>query len=209
MGAGMKYGSYREGVIDNGSNRCACRTGRLKEMALLTLSLSLIWAAWPANAEDESTTGTLQEIIVTAQKRETGLEKTPIAESAFTPSSIEANRIQGIEDIALRVPSVSFVQINKGEAYISMRGTLVNTPGAGWSDAVTVFIDDVPMTGMADNSPDLYDLKSIEVLRGPQGTLFGTNVTGGALVIHTQQPSFDEHGKAEATYGLDNLAQFR
>jgi iron complex outermembrane receptor protein len=89
-------------------------------------------------------------------------------------------------DIALRVPSVSFVQINNGESYISMRGTLINTPGAGWSDAVTVFIDDVPMTGMADDSPDLYDLKSIEVLRGPQGTLFGTNVTGGALVIHTQ-----------------------
>jgi iron complex outermembrane recepter protein len=234
MGAGMSCEPYRDDAIKDHSNRCVCRTGWLNEKALL-LSLSVMWTAGPAvaNSEDDSalshavaalrpatdaskadgaaaaTTGALEEIIVTAQKRETGLEKTPIAESAFTPSSIEANRIQSIDDIALRVPSVSFVQLNKGEAYISMRGTLVNTPGAGWSDAVTVFIDDVPMTGMADNSPDLYDLKSIEVLRGPQGTLFGTNVTGGALVIHTQQPSFDEHGKAEVTYGLDNLAQFR
>jgi iron complex outermembrane recepter protein len=101
------------------------------------------------------------------------------------------------------------VQLNKGEAYISIRGTLVNTPGAGWDDSVTTFIDDVPMTGAGDNSPDLYDLASIEVLRGPQGTLFGRNVTGGAIVIHTQPPSFTEQGKAEVTYGSDNLAQLR
>jgi iron complex outermembrane recepter protein len=161
----------------------------------------------PATAE--SMTGLLQEVIVTAQKRETRLENTPVAVSAFTPDSIERNRIQGLDDIALRTPSVSFVEINKGEAYISIRGTRVDTPGAGWDDAVTVFIDDIPMTGMGDNAPDLYDLRSIEVLRGPQGTLFGRNVTGGAINIHTEQPSFEPHGKADLTYGLDNLAQVR
>src|SRR6267143_17109 len=163
----------------------------------------------PDPAAAESTTGTLEEVIVTAQKRNTRLEDTPVAVSAFTPDAIERNRIQGIDDIALRTPSLSFVQINKGEAYISIRGTRVDTPGAGWDDAVTVFIDDIPMTGMGDNAPDLYDLRSIEVLRGPQGTLFGRNVTGGAIVIHTQQPSFDAQGKVEGTYGLDNLAQLR
>jgi len=129
--------------------------------------------------------------------------------SAFTPDFIDRNRIQSLDDVALRTPSLAFVQLNKGEAYISIRGTLVNTPGAGWDDSVTTFIDDVPMTGAGDNSPDLYDLRSIEVLRGPQGTLFGRNVTGGAIVIHTQQPSFDAQGKVEGTYGLDNLAQLR
>jgi iron complex outermembrane recepter protein len=164
-----------------------------------------------ANAEEEAaeSRGTLEEVVVTAQKRASKLEETPIAVSAFTPDSIERNRIQGIDDIALRTPSLTFVQLNKGEAYISIRGTLVNTPGAGWDDSVTTFIDDVPMTGAGDNSPDLYDLASIEVLRGPQGTLFGRNVTGGAIVIHTQEPSFTEQGKAEVTYGSDNLAQVR
>jgi iron complex outermembrane receptor protein len=157
----------------------------------------------------ETRAGVLEEVIVTAQKRDSRLEDTPVAVSAFTPESIERDRIQSIEDIALRAPSMSFVQFNKGEAYISIRGTLVNTPGAGWDDSVTTFIDDVPMTGAGDNSPDLYDLRSIEVLRGPQGTLFGRNVTGGAIVIHTQQPSFDEQGKVEGTYGLDNLVQVR
>jgi iron complex outermembrane receptor protein len=160
-------------------------------------------------AATESASGALEEVTVTAQKRETRLESTPVAVSAFTPDSIERNHIQGLDDIALRTPSVSFVQINKGEAYISIRGSRVDTPGAGWDDAVTVFIDDIPMTGMADNAPDLYDLRSIEVLRGPQGTLFGRNVTGGAIIVHTEQPSFVEHGKAELTYGLDNLAQVR
>jgi iron complex outermembrane receptor protein len=166
-----------------------------------------------ANAEAaeaaEPGAGILEEVTVTAQKRETKLEDTPIAISAYTPDFIDRNRIQSLDDVALRTPSVSFLQINKGEAYISIRGTLVNTPGAGWDDSVTTFIDDVPMTGAADNSPDLYDLKSIEVLRGPQGTLFGRNVTGGAIVIHTQQPSFEAQGKVEGTYGQDNLAQLR
>jgi iron complex outermembrane receptor protein len=159
--------------------------------------------------EDSLSPGVLQEVTVTAQKRETRLEDTPIAVSAFTPDFIDRNRIQSLDDIALRTPSLAFVQLNKGEAYISIRGTLVNTPGAGWDDSVTTFIDDVPMTGAGDNSPDLYDLSSIEVLRGPQGTLFGRNVTGGAIVVHTQQPSFEPEGKVEGTYGLDNLAQLR
>jgi iron complex outermembrane recepter protein len=188
----------------------------MRRVASSSLRLGLAAAAlFPsivmANAEEEAaeSRGTLEEVVVTAQKRASKLEETPLAVSVFTPDSIERNRIQGIDDIALRTPSVTFVQLNKGEAYISIRGTLVNTPGAGWDDSVTTFIDDVPMTGAGDNSPDLYDLASIEVLRGPQGTLFGRNVTGGAIVVHTQPPDFTEQGKAEVTYGSDNLAQLR
>lgn len=185
--------------------------GALSMFGLATASLfpSMVMAGAVADSAAESATGVLEEVTVTAEKRETRLEDTPVAVTAFTPDSIERYRIQGLDDIAFRAPSVSFVQINKGEAYISIRGSRVDTPGAGWDDAVTVFIDDVPMTGMADNAPDLYDVRSIEVLRGPQGTLFGRNVTGGAINIHTEAPSFEEHGKAELTYGQDNLAQVR
>jgi outer membrane receptor protein involved in Fe transport len=84
--------------------------------------------------EDSLSPGVLEEVTVTAQKRETRLEDTPIAVSAFTPDFIDRNRIQSLDDIALRTPSLAFVQLNKGEAYISIRGTLVNTPGAGWDD---------------------------------------------------------------------------
>ena len=180
-------------------------------LSMLSLAAASLFPSMAmADADEDSLSpGVLQEVTVTAQKRETRLEDTPIAVSAFTPDFIDRNRIQSLDDIALRTPSLAFVQLNKGEAYISIRGTLVNTPGAGWDDSVTTFIDDVPMTGAGDNSPDLYDLSSIEVLRGPQGTLFGRNVTGGAIVIHTQQPSFEPEGKVEGTYGRDNLAQLR
>ena len=156
-------------------------------------------------------TNAIEEVVVTAQKRETKLEATPVAVSAFTPEQIERDRIQTLDDIALRAPSVTFVQVLKNETYISIRGTLINTPGAGWDDSVTTFIDDIPTTGVGDNNPNLYDLSSIEVLRGPQGTLFGRNVTGGAIVIHTLEPSFREGGVAriEGTYGSNNLAQIR
>lgn len=193
-----------------GADRATVVETALSMLGLAAVSLFPSMAMANADADDDSLSpGVLQEVTVTAQKRETRLEDTPIAVSAFTPGFIDRNRIQSLDDIALRTPSLAFVQLNKGEAYISIRGTLVNTPGAGWDDSVTTFIDDVPMTGAGDNSPDLYDLSSIEVLRGPQGTLFGRNVTGGAIVIHTQQPSFDTQGKVEGTYGLDNLAQLR
>src|SRR5258708_21755531 len=79
-----------------------------------------------------------------------------------------------------------------------------------WSDlGVSIFIDDVPTTGVGDNDPNLFDLQSIEVLRGPQGTLFGRIVTGGAIVIHTSAPDFDTHEKAELTYGNYNLVEGR
>ena len=159
----------------------------------------------------ESDEDAIPVVVVTAQKRKTKLGDTPVAVSAFTPEAIERDHIQGLDDVALRAPGVTFVQVIKGETYISIRGTLINTPGAGWDDSVTTFIDDVPTTGVGDNSPDLYDLSSIEVLRGPQGTLFGRNVTGGAIVIHTLEPSFQEGGtgKIEGTYGANNLAQVR
>src|SRR6266446_2817751 len=116
----------------------------------------------------ESDEDAIPVVVVTAQKRKTKLGDTPVAVSAFTPEAIERDHIQGLDDVALRAPGVTFVQVIKGETYISIRGTLINTPGAGWDDSVTTFIDDVPTTGVGDNSPDLYDLSSIEVLRGQQ-----------------------------------------
>ncbi len=151
----------------------------------------------------------LQEVMVTAEKMPTPLERTPVAVTAFTADRLARDNIQSLQGVALRAPSVSYVEINKGEVYISIRGSRVNTPGAGWNNQVTTFVDGVPMTGMGDNAPDLYDLRSIQVLRGPQGTLFGANVIGGAIVIRTAPPSFRTHGKAEISYGQNNLVQTR
>ena len=160
----------------------------------------------PARAQEA---GAAADIVITAERRATKLQETPLAVTALTAAVIESNHIQRLDEVALRVPNVVFTQFSNQESYFSIRGTLINNNAAGWDDAVATFIDDVPTTGLGDVNPDLFDLASIEVLRGPQGTLFGRNATGGAVIIRTQPPSFHFGGKVEGTYGSDNLAEFR
>jgi iron complex outermembrane receptor protein len=149
----------------------------------------------------------LEEILVTAERRESKLQDTPIAVSVIDGGEIQRERLINLSDIAAKVPSITFNQVNHSESFISIRGTTIGNDAAGIDQGVSVFIDEVPTTGFGDNSPDLYDLQSVEVLRGPQGTLFGRNVTGGAVLIRTLPPSFTESGRVTATYGSDNLME--
>ncbi|HKD21738.1 MAG TPA: TonB-dependent receptor, partial [Rhizomicrobium sp.] len=161
-------------------------------------------------ARAQADTGSqVETVFVTAEKRTTPLQTTPVAITAFSADMLEKNRIVSFSDLAINVPNLTYTQFSTQESYFSIRGTLINNNGAGWDDAVTTFIDGVPTTGLGDQDPDLFDLSSIEVLRGPQGTLFGRNVTGGAIVIHTLPPSFDPNARLEATYGIDNMVQLR
>jgi iron complex outermembrane receptor protein len=175
-----------------------------RPFAWLAVSLAIAGPAPALAAAAGSAPPEVETVIVTAE-----LQETPLADTALTAATIEANRIQSLDEVALRAPNVVFTQFSSQESYFSIRGTLINNNAAGWDDAVATFIDDVPTTGLGDVNPDLFDLKSIEVLRGPQGTLFGRNATGGAVIIRTQPPSFTFGGKVEATYGSDNLAELR
>jgi iron complex outermembrane receptor protein len=166
----------------------------------------------PAIAQTEPTSSLpsnaqLVEIVVTAERRETRLQDTPIAVSAISGDTIQSERLINLSDVAARIPSITFDQVNRSESFISIRGTTIGNDAAGIDQGVSVFIDDVPTTGFGDNSPDLYDLQSVEVLRGPQGTLFGRNVTGGAVLLRTLPPSFDAAGRATITYGSNNLME--
>jgi iron complex outermembrane receptor protein len=151
-------------------------------------------------------TGTqVNEIVVTATRRETRLQDTPVAVSVVGGEAIRQQRLVNLVDIAAKAPSITFDQSSPSESFISIRGTTIGNDAAGIDQGVSVFIDDVPTTGFGDDSPDLYDLQSIEILRGPQGTLFGRNVTGGAVLIRTRPPSFQFSGQGTITYGSDNL----
>jgi len=158
--------------------------------------------------DDDDVAG-LSEIVVTATRRPTYLQETPIAITAFTSGEIDRQHIEDLTNLAIVAPSLVFTALSRQEAYPSIRGTTVGNDAPGSDLGVSLFIDDVPTTGVGDNDPNLFDLQSIEVLRGPQGTLFGRNVTGGALVIHTAAPDFATHEKAELTYGNYNLAEGR
>src|SRR5258706_3671354 len=149
----------------------------------------------------------LDEVVVTGERRESKLQDTPIAVSVIDGGEIQRENLVNLSEIAAKAPSITFNQVNHSESFISIRGTTIGNDAAGIDQGVSVFIDEVPTTGFGDDSPDLYDLQSVEVLRGPQATLCGRSVTGGAVLIRTAPPSFTESGRVTATYGSDNLME--
>jgi iron complex outermembrane receptor protein len=164
-----------------------------------------------ASPSDPQVTGgsgapALQEVIVTAQRRSQSLQRVPVAMSAIDEESLQRHDVQTLSDLQLVVPSayVSGYSHGEGQQFFSLRGQSesgLNTGGgAGGGAAVVGYFSEVP-TQMA--GPGLYyDLKSVQVLNGPQGTLFGRNTTGGAVLFEPQAPDFaGVHGYVQALGG--------
>ena len=150
-------------------------------------SSTVVTRAWgqATSAEAHEKEAGLQEIVVTATRRETKLSDTPIAMSVLTADQINNQRIVTLADLELSVPNFVFTEVTRQETFFSIRGTGVDNDTPGSDVGVSVFIDGVPRTGVHDTTPELFDLQSVEVLRGPQGTLFGRNTTGGAVIMRT------------------------
>src|SRR6202163_3517948 len=164
------------------------------------------WAQATAAEAHEKEAG-LQEITVIATRRETKLSDTPISMSVLTSDQIDNQRIVTLADLELSVPNFVFTEVTRQETFFSIRGTGVDNDTPGSDVGVSVFIDGVPRTGVHDTTPELFDLRSVEILRGPQGTLFGRNTTGGAVIMRTVAPSFDPTFKGQVTYGNYNLVE--
>ena len=148
----------------------------------------------------------LEEIVVTAQKREEGLQDTPIAVTAFTADAITAKGIDNIAELADFTPNLVFdttspVSGLSSGAVIFIRGigntdfSLTTDPGVG------TYVDGVYMSRSAGGVLDVLDVERVEVLRGPQGTLFGRNTIGGAVSITSRKPGEEYGGTAELVLG--------
>src|SRR5436305_7822842 len=111
---------------------------------IIAAGLSVAAGTATAQTAGPSETTGVEVITVTAEKRTTLLQKTPIAITALTAEAIENNRIDTFADVSLRVPNMTYTQFSPQESYLSIRGTLINNNAAGWDDAVTTFIDGVP-----------------------------------------------------------------
>ena len=155
----------------------------------------------------------LEEIVVTAQKREEGLQDTPIAVTAFTSAALEDKNIDNIAQLANFTPNLIFdttspVSGLSSGAVVFIRGigntdfSLTTDPGVG------TYVDGVYISRSAGGVLDVLDVERIEVLRGPQGTLFGRNTIGGALNIISRKPADELEGKIELSvgnYGRQNV----
>lgn len=141
-------------------------------------------------------------IIVTATKREQTLQETPVAVSVTTAETIERGQIRDITDLATVVPSLRVSQLQSAFATTySIRGFGTDGNNIGLEPSVALFVDGVYRSRAISQLADLPDIQRVEVLRGPQSTLFGKNASAGVISIITKEPQFDFGGMVEASYG--------
>ena len=185
------------------------RQGR--RMALLSCS-TLVAAATAGQALGQTAAergSTLGEIVVTAQKREQSLQDVPVAITAMTQETLEANRIASVLDLSTLAPNMNVIAAagSIGIPTFVIRGVASFGSVAGQDRQISVYLDGVAVGAAQGSAFDLPDLERIEVLRGPQGTLFGRNSTGGAISIITRDPGGEFRLRQAFTYG--NYDQFR
>ena len=152
--------------------------------------------------EDAADVNTGNEIIVTATKREQTLQETPVAVSVTTAETIERAQIRDVSDLSSVVPSLKVSQNQSQFATrYSVRGFGTDGNNLGLEPSVAMFVDGVYRSRAVAQISDLPDIQRVEVLRGPQSTLFGKNASAGVISIVTREPAFDFGGSIEASYG--------
>ena len=144
----------------------------------------------------------LEEIVVTARKRAESAFDVPVAITALSSDQLEVLKVRDLESLTVGLPNVSFddVGTTPGIANFSIRGLGINSSIPSIDPTVGTFVDGVYVGTNTGIVVDVFDLESIEVLRGPQGTLFGRNVTGGAVMLNTALPGEEFEGKVRAAY---------
>ncbi len=178
-------------------------------------SLLVLGAGATATAQDQKSpaqatrSGELEEIVVTAQKREQKLQSVPISITALNAAALKADRIETLNDLNAVAPNLT-VRLGAGgnqSPNYTLRGILGASSAAGQDKGVSPYLDGVYLQAQSGSVFELADIERVEVLKGPQGTLFGRNATGGAIQIITKDPTGEFGGYQELTGG--NLGTFR
>jgi iron complex outermembrane receptor protein len=151
----------------------------------------------------------LEEVVVTAEKRSQSIQDVPLSVAAIGGNDIRVGKVTGLNDIAMKVPGVAFNQFNVGEPRIYIRGIGNSSDSAASDQAVGVFLDEVYIGRTGGVGFDLFDLERIEILRGPQGTLYGKNTSGGAINIVTSRPSQEDEVRLSASVGNYDMTNFQ
>lgn len=170
-------------------------------VSVISASVVFLFATNPVFAQ-------LDEITVTAERRQESLQDVPVAVTAFTGEMVESLKISDFHDLSFKIPGFSINTFSKGRGNPALRGGSSSLASAGSENAVGLFIDDVYYGGPNDFEIDIFDVDRIEVLRGPQGTLFGRNATGGLINVVTKNPGEELEGKVQVEMGNYNLNKF-
>ena len=181
----------------------------IKKQTIITLGLASLGLTGPALAAPtiKEPQAALEEIIVTATRRAENLQNVPLSISAFSAADIAALHVPALEDLSLHTSNMWMpASTEAGQSFITMRGLnggITRSSGR----AVGVYVDGVFVNADTAMNIALADAARVEVLKGPQGTLFGRDTLGGAINITTQRPSPDPQGKMQIDLGNYGLVQ--
>ena len=176
-------------------------SARISKRGAIAAGVGLALGAASGEAQRE---GGLEEILVTARYRQENLQQTPLAITAISGEALQLRSLDNLEDIGVAIPNafiVPNVNLQGPNNTIGLRDVIQTDFGYSFEPAVGIYIDDVYHGTLSGSSFDLLDLERVEVLRGPQGTLFGKNSLGGAIRLFSTKPTGDDTGYVEATYG--------
>lgn len=175
---------------------------RYREKCICLAMLS----AWLVCAPAASFAQALEEIIVTAQKREQNLQEVGVSVTAFTDKQIHELGFVNTTDVVAMTPGLNFTIPNAESSVINffLRGVGLNDFADAQENPVAVYMDDVYKPAMGGLHFQLFDMERVEVLRGPQGALFGRNTTGGVVHYLSKRPTAEPEGYIDAMYGDNN-----
>ncbi len=176
----------------------------------LAFALAAPAVAQQADAAQPSEDG-IGVIVVTAQKRAENVQDVPIAITALGSQFLETRGIDSIDDLGTIAPNVKFERApaSKTISQIAIRGSVTINPAITWEPAVGLYLDGVYIAKAQGSIFDIADLERVEILRGPQGTLYGRNALAGAVNLVTKKPSGEAGGMAELTYGSFDEVRLR
>jgi len=179
-------------------------------LLLATSVVGFTGIAAAQTAAQGASSGTLGEVIVTARKFEENLQVTPIAVTAFTGAELEQRQIFRTDRLDEVVPNLQFgnnapLAGNNSSSQVFIRGIGQTDPTSTVDPGVGLYIDDVYMGTSVGANMELRDISSVQVLRGPQGTLFGRNTIGGAIAMTTRDPGDEFGGSIQLGGGTDSL----
>src|SRR5579864_7135901 len=189
--------------------RAGLRTGAVTVGLALSVGSAAAWSEEPAKADDIQL---LEEIVVSAQFREQGLQSTPVAITAVNGAQLEQRSLTSVTDLNGLAPNMTATKgtnTNGPSAQLFLRGVGQSDGHPGLEPGVGLYVDDVYRGLLLGTDLDLTDIDRVEVLRGPQGTLSGKNSLGGSLKLFSKKPSDQTDGYVEATYGKFNRVELR
>lgn len=174
--------------------------------SVIALSTALSVPSYTASAAEDFV---IEDIIVTAQKRSERLKDVPISMSALSADQLDQTGMRDLKSIAEYIPNLQISQGNDFRSKVTIRGVGASSRNIGFDARVGVYVDGVYMGQSPSLNQELLDMERVEVLRGPQGTLFGKNTVAGAINLITKKPNEEFSGQASADFGNLKYREFK